>query len=75
MRAAFALCAVQGYLYDRLPAHVAAVRLHQPPLAAVRRLWGAGAGVLAAVVDDPVTAERSVGVLIYYDESIPCFLC
>jgi hypothetical protein len=57
MRAAFALCAVQRYVYDRLPARVAAVRLHQPPLAAFRRLWGAGGGVLAAVVHDPVTGQ------------------
>ncbi len=32
--AAFALCAVQRYVYDRLPARVAAVCLHQPPFAA-----------------------------------------
>jgi len=57
MRAAFALCDVQRYLYDRLPARVAAVRLHQPPLAAFVRLWAASGGVLAAVVADPVSGQ------------------
>ena len=57
MRAGFALCNVQRYLYDRLPVRVAAVRLPQPPLAAFLQVWAAGGGALATVVDDPATSQ------------------